>query len=418
MTSPSRLATPLPTPAVGGSKPSPGRLRLASLLAATAGTVLLLWLFGTAADVFLLVFIAALFALYLGSATDELVKRLPVSRPFALGLAIFGSFAAVVALAATLLPPIVAETQSLFRVLPTYLAAWERGLDRLAASYPALRDVINPGENSIVKTLYAQLEGLGDQVVPRVVSLGHAIVNIVSVFVMGLYLALTPQLYREWLIALFPPVHRDVVRDVMRDLRTTLRSWIVGQLLAMVILAVLTAIGLALLQVPYALTFGVFTGAVAIVPFFGTLVSTILPALFVLGGPGFEGLGPGTHAIMVIALGVIVHVVEANLVLPLIVARQVQIPPVLSMMAILLAGRLLGAQGLIVAVPLLAAGMVIVRRLVVNRLYEQPGLRRVVRDRPLVLHVPAPDGGVATYPEGPVDVLAVELPVHAGPNER
>ncbi len=379
-------------------------------LAATIGTLLLLWLFGAAADLFLLVFIASLFAVYLGAATDEIVRRLPVSRRFALTLAIFGTFAAIVGLATILIPPIVAETQQLIQVLPSNIEAWERGLDRLAVRYPALREVFRPGENSILTTLYQQLEGMVDQVVPRVVSLGHAIVNIVSVFVMGLYLALTPQLYREWLIALFPPVHRDIVREILKDLRTTLRSWLAGQLVAMTILGVLTAIGLALLRVPYALTFGVFTGAVAIVPFFGSLVSTLVPALFVLGGPGFAGLGPGTHALLVVVLGVVIHVVEANIVLPLIVARQVQIPPVLSMMSVLLAGRLLGPPGLLVAVPLLATIMVLVRRILVNRLYEQPGLRRVVRDKPMVLHVPAPDGGVILNPGGPIDVLAVQIP--------
>ncbi|HJU73396.1 MAG TPA: AI-2E family transporter [Gemmatimonadaceae bacterium] len=405
----SRIATPHVTPAVDG-KPSPGRFRFATILAATVATLALIWLIGRAADLFLLVFIAALFATYLGAATDEITKRLPVSRPFALTLAFIGTFGAIAALAATLIPPVVAEIQALFRVLPSYLETWERGLDRLAANYPTLREVIRPGENSILTQLYQQLEGMVDQIVPRVVSLGHAIVSIVSIFVMGLYLALTPQLYREWMIALFPPVHRDIVREILRDLRSTLRQWIAGQLVAMVILGVLTAMGLWLLNVPYALTFGVFTGAVAIVPFFGTLVSTILPALFVLGGPGFAGLGPGTHAILVILLGVVIHVVEANVVLPIIVQRQVHIPPVLSMMAVLLAGRLLGPAGLIVAVPLLATCMVLVRRILVSRLYEQPGLRRVVRDKPLLLHVPAPDGGVITPAGAPIDVLSVRLP--------
>jgi len=408
-----RIATPLATPAVDG-KPSPGRFRFAVVLAATIATLLLLWLFGKAADIFLLVFIASLFAVYLGAVTDEIVKRVPVSRPFAFALAIFFTLALIAALGATLIPPLVEETQALIRVLPSYIEAWERGLDRLATSYPSLRETIRPGENSILQTLYHQLEGMAGQVVPRVVSVGHAIVNIVSVFVMGLYLALTPQLYREWMIALFPPVHRDVVREIFKDLRSTLRNWMAAQLLAMFILAMFTALGLTLLKVPYALTFGVFTGAVAIVPFFGTLVSTLLPALFVLGGPGFAGLDPGWHALFVILLGVVVHVVEANLVVPLIVSRHVHIPPVLSMVAILLAGRFLGPAGLIVAVPLLAATMVLVRRILVNRLYEQPGLRRIVRDRPFVLHVPAPDGGVSKA-DGPIDVLSVRLPESSKP---
>lgn len=408
-----RLATPLATPAVDG-KPSPGRFRFAALLATTLGTLLFLWLFGKAADLFLLVFIAALFAVYLGAVADAIVRRLPVSRPFAFAIAIIATIAAIFGLAAALIPPLVAETQALIKGVPQYIETWERALDRLAANYPSLRGSIRPGENSILQTLYQQLEGLMGQVVPRVVSVGHVIVNIVSVFVMGLYMALTPQLYREWLIALFPPVNRDLVRDILKDLRSTLRSFIVGQLLAMAILATLTALGLTLLRVPYALTFGVFTGAVAIVPFFGTLVSTLLPALFVLGGPGFAGLSPGGHAILVVLLGVVIHVLEANIVLPLIVSRQVHIPPVLSMMAVLLAGRFLGPFGLIVAVPLLATVMVLVRRILVNRVYEQPGMRRVVRDKPLVLHVPAPDGGVFNS-SPPVDVLSVRIPESSKP---
>lgn len=404
-----RLATPLATPVVDG-KPSPGRFRFAAILATTVATVLVLWLFGKAADIFLLAFIAALFSVYLSALSDGIVRRVPVSRPVALTLAIFATLAGIAALASMLIPPVVAETQGLFRVLPSYLETWERALDRLAGSYPSLRGTIRPGENSILQTLYKQLEGIAGQVVPRVFSMGHAVVMVVSVFVMGLYMTLTPQLYREWLIALFPPVHRDLVREVLKDLRTTLRSYIVAQLLGMAILATLTAIGLALLKVPYWLTFGVFAGAVAIVPFFGTLVSTLLPALFVLGGPGYAGLGPGGHAILVIILGVVVHVVEANVVLPLIVARQVHIPPVLSMMAVLIAGRFLGPFGLIVAVPLLATSMVLVRRILVNRVYEQPGMRRVVRDKPLILNVPAPDGGVIVDPSAPVDVLSVPLP--------
>jgi predicted PurR-regulated permease PerM len=244
-----------------------------------------------------------------------------------------------------------------------------------------------------------------------VVGIGHAVVSIVSILVMGIFLSLHPGTYREWLIALFPPRRRDLVRDVLRDLATTLRAWLVGQVLAMTILAILTAIGLRLLGVPYWLTFGVFTGAVAIIPFFGTLISSLLPALFVLGGDGIFGFTPGTHAILVITLGFVIHIVEANLVVPLITQRQVELPPVLTMMSVLVVGRLFGATGLPVAVPLLATGMVLVRRLLVNRIYEAQGIQRLSGDRVLVLRVPATDGGVIVSADPPIDVLRFAEPV-------
>ena len=68
---------------------------------------------------------------------------------------------------------------------------------------------------------------------PRAFSFVHGAINVFAVAVMGIYLSLQPSLYREWLIALFPPIHRDLVRDVLSDLGTTLRAWLVAQLFAM-----------------------------------------------------------------------------------------------------------------------------------------------------------------------------------------
>jgi predicted PurR-regulated permease PerM len=168
----------------------------------------------------------------------------------------------------------------------------------------------------------------------------------------------------------------------------------------------LTAIGLYALRVPFWLPFGVFSGLVAIVPFFGTLVSTTLPALFVLNGTGFGTLSPFEHALLVVSLGVVVHLIEGNLVSPLRMSRRVDLPPVLTIMSVLVMGSLLGGMGLVVAVPTLAVVMVVVRRILITRIYEGQGFRRTTRERPLLLRVPAPGGGVLVPSTAPVDVVS------------
>jgi predicted PurR-regulated permease PerM len=389
----------------------PHRIRFAPALAATVATGLFLWLLFRAADLFLLLFIAALFSLYLGAATDTIVRRFHAPRGVAFAIAFIATVVGIVGLFTLLVPPVVEQTQQLIANLPGYATAWQGWLERMLVRYPALREIWAEESGNMVSTLVEQAEGAVGGILPRVVGIGHAVVNIVSILVMGVFLALHPAAYREWLIALFPPRRRDLVRDVLRDLANTLRAWLVGQVLAMAILALLTALGLRLLGVPYWLTFGVFTGAVAIIPFFGTMISSILPALFVLGGEGIFGLSPGTHAILVVTLGFVIHIVEANLVIPLITQKQVELPPVLTMMSILVVGRLFGATGLPVAVPLLAAGMVLVRRLLVNRIYEAQGIQRLSGDRVLVLRVPATDGGVIVSADPPIDVLRFAEPV-------
>src|SRR4029077_12376750 len=143
----------------------------------------------------------------------------------------------------------------------------------------------------------------------------------------------------------------------------TLRAWVGGQLLAMVVLGTLTTLGLLILGAPYWLAFGVFAGAAAIVPFFGTLLSTVLPALFVVGE------GDWVRVVAVLLLGVVVHVIEANVVGPLIMERKVALPPVLTIASVLVMGTLLGVVGLVVAVPILATVVVFVRHVVHGEIY-------------------------------------------------
>jgi predicted PurR-regulated permease PerM len=138
----------------------------------------------------------------------------------------------------------------------------------------------------------------------------------------------------------------------------------------MLVLGVLTTIGLWVLQVPYALAFGVFTGVVAIVPFFGTITSTILPALLMLT------ISSWPHAVAVLGLGIGVHLVEANVVAPLIFEERVSLPPVLTILSVLVMAYLMGVLGLIVAVPTLASLMVVTRHILFGEIYGEQDVFR------------------------------------------
>lgn len=380
-------------------------MKLAPALATVILTILALWMVGSTANVFLLLFVAIILSLYIGAVRDLLVDKAKLPDRLAFFFAVVGTLVAIVGLFTLLVPPVVEQTRSLVTVLPDMISKWETGIDKFAARFPALGEVWKPGEHRVLQAVYEQVSAGAGAVFPRVFSAVHVLIEVFAVMVMSIYLALQPGVYREWLIALFPPVHRDLIRDVLRDLADALRSYIVAMLLAMAVLGALTALGLYLLDVPYWLTFGIFTGLVAVIPFFGTLVSTILPALVVVGGPG-----GGTKALLVILLGVVIHLFEANVVAPVVMSKKIELPPVLTIMAVLVIGKLLGPMGLVIAVPALASMMVIVRRILINRIYEGKGFRKSTRDRSFVLRVPAPDGGVLLPSEPIADVLHYRNP--------
>jgi predicted PurR-regulated permease PerM len=377
------------------------------LVAAIFALLLLLFIYSVA-EVLLLLFLAALFALYLGALTDQLEERLRIPRGAGILIALLFTGAVATGIVWLVVPPVLSQTQDLIGVIPLLLRNVLQSVRRWTTEYPVLASAFPPAEiDRQFQEMLGMAGGYFAGLFPYVFGGLHAAINAVSVLVMGIYMALRPEVYREGVISLAPPVHRELVRDILADLGRSLRAWIGGQILAMFFLGILTYIGLLVLEVPYALAFGVFTGVVVVVPFFGSLVSTLLPALFVLGGEG--GL---VRALLVVLLGVVIHLIEANFVHPMIMERRVHLPPVLSILSVLVMAELLGIVGLLVAVPVLATLMVIVRRIYVHRLLEGKGFRRFVRDAPAEIRVPE---GAIRLPPGTVSIPAVLEEAGAAP---
>lgn len=349
-----------------GNEAAIRRVKLTPGIAAVVLTGLGLYLAVSASQLLLLLFIAILIATYLSAFTDAIVGRTGWPRAVAFTGAIVATVLVLWGVEALLAPPVIEQTRQLAANLPRYIAAWQLWLERMVVQFPALEPFVG-GERKqdVIDAIVAQAEGFVTGIFPRVVGIAHALVNVVAVLVMAIYLARQPQLYVDLAVQLTPPRHRASTRDILTALGATLRSWVFAQLFNMFMMGSLTAIGLWALDVPYWLAFGIFTGLVTIVPFFGTLVSTILPALFVVDD------GPA-RVVVVVLLGIVVHVVEGNIVAPMVFHKGVKLPPVLTIMSVLVVGTVAGPVGLVVAVPLLAVTLVLVRKILQERIYRDP----------------------------------------------
>ncbi len=327
-----------------------------------AATLLVLY---QVADLLFVFFIAALIAVYLDALEGRFIRYLRLPRVAALLLALALTLAALAGVVALVAPPLVLQVDDLVAAVPRYLADLDTWLRNAMNRYPVLRRAgLGSGDKGLMTAFLLDVaEYVRRGIIPYVTATGRILIDAVAVVVMAVYLALRPALYRDGLVALAPPRHRAAALALVRDVAASLRAWVLAQLTAMAVLGVLTAIGLWALDVPYWLAFGIFAGLAALVPFFGTLVSTLIPALLVLGE---RGLGV---ALAVASVGVVVHLIEANLVAPILMHRQVALPPVLTILSVLVMAELAGPVGLIVAVPTLATVMVLIRHILLKHVY-------------------------------------------------
>jgi predicted PurR-regulated permease PerM len=184
------------------------------------------------------------------------------------------------------------------------------------------------------------------------VTVASMIGALVLVLLTAVFIAARPEPLVNGALRLFPLDRRDEAARVMRRLREAWIGWMQGLAVAMLVLGAIFYVGLRIVGLDFALVFSVVSALAVVIPYFGALASGIPPVLYALT------YSPG-KALAVMAVYVVAHQVEGNIIAPLVMARAIRLHPALIAVGVVLIGELLGAIGLIVAVPILAAAVVL-----------------------------------------------------------
>jgi predicted PurR-regulated permease PerM len=189
--------------------------------------------------------------------------------------------------------------------------------------------------------------------------LASGVFTFVLVVIVGIYLAAQPEMYVRGTLLLFPKRERPRMREVMYEVGYTLRWWLLAQLVPMACIGVLIGGGLWLIGVPLWLPLGLLAALLNFIPNFGPVIAAVPAVLIALAD------SPG-KAMWVIALAIVAQNLEGYLITPMVQRRAVEMPPALTILSQVLMGLLLGPLGVILAAPLMAAGIVVVKMLYVE----------------------------------------------------
>lgn len=177
------------------------------------------------------------------------------------------------------------------------------------------------------------------------------ITSFILIVILSFYLAVQDDGVGKFLRIITPWKREKYIIDLWNRSRQKIGFWMQGQLLLAAIIAVLVYLGLTLLGIPHALMLAVTAGLLEIIPLFGPIIAAI-PAVLI----GF-GDGGTTTALLVAGLFVIIQQFENQLIYPLVVKKVVGVPPMVSILALLIGGTLAGFLGILISVPLAAIGM-------------------------------------------------------------
>lgn len=316
-------------------------------------------------------FLVSAILAYLCDPVVDRLMRLKLSRIVAVTIVFSTLFTLIVLLVILLAPIIQDQVVSLINQIPSMLSylderviPWLRsnlGI-ALTESLPKIKTV--PSANlvqaggSVLRTMFQSGK-----------SLFEGLLNLILIPVVTFYLL------RDWDI-MIANMHRILPRrieptitKIAEECDKVLSAFLRGQLLVMLILCIYYALALSVMRLQFGITIGLITGLVSIVPYLGMMVGVVIASIVSL-----MQYGSMTALFWVWFIFLIGHGLENLYLSPNLIGGRVGVHPIVVIFTILAGGYLFGFFGVLLALPITAVLMVVLRYLL--KRYQKSNLYR------------------------------------------
>lgn len=161
------------------------------------------------------------------------------------------------------------------------------------------------------------------------------------------------------IFSMIPNRYFEMSLNMMYKIDQQLGGYLRGQFFDALIVGILAIIALWILDVKYFFLIGIFAGLSNMIPYVGPLVGGSAAVLVVL----MTG-GSGITMLLVVAAFLIIQLADNVLIQPLVVARSVDLHPLLIIFSVIIGGQFFGIMGMLLAVP--ATGII---KVLISELY-------------------------------------------------
>ncbi len=143
--------------------------------------------------------------------------------------------------------------------------------------------------------------------------------------------------------------HSELAEKLINQISKVTIKYVSGVTIVVIILAITHSIALSIIGIKYALVLGLLTASLSFIPYFGTIVSGIIPLSFTLLAQDNPYLALAV-AIYYIGISLIDH----NILTPGIVGGKVHLNPFITILSIIIGATIWGIPGMIIVVPFMA----------------------------------------------------------------
>ena len=327
-------------------------------MSATAGVAVMVGvieLIITVRDMLVLIGLALFLAIGLEPAVSMMARH-KIPRWAAVTTALVTTLAVVVGFLAAAIPPLARQTTQFITQAPTMLPEALHHNRPLSQLNERLQ---------LESRLHQLLNGDASSLVNGVLGAGQVVFtafsSVLIVVVLTVYFVADLPRIRATLYRLVPHSRRPRAILLGDEIFAKVGGYVLGNLLISLIATVLTFAFLVIVGVPYSLLLSIFVGVLDMVPVIGSTVAGVAVCLVAL---------TVSLPICLATAGffLIYRLAEDYVLVPRIIGRVVKVPALVTVVAVLVGGALLGVVGALVAIPAAAAVLLLAREVVFPRL--------------------------------------------------
>lgn len=295
--------------------------------------------------------LASIFLAFVIAAAVEpgvkILQKLKVPR--LLGALIIYAVGLLIVLAVfySVLPTLINEMRQLSSDVPANYTEFVRSIEDFFGRTPQ-----NGGPSDEIKGFFGDLQTSLSSGASNIFSFTFnffgGVISLILTLVISFYFVLQKDGLENFLKSVTPEAHQEYVIDLWKRVQAKLGKWFQGQVLLGVFAGASMFLVLWLMNVNYALTIAFMVGVLEIIPVIGPIIAgLIMFALISFQSP--------LLALAAIAVYMFVEQLQAHLVLPHVMSKTIGLNPIVIIVALLVAGKLIGFWGVILALPITVA---------------------------------------------------------------
>ncbi len=329
-----------------------------------AVVILLLYILGKAAAIFLPLILATVLAFILYPLVRKLshLRLWPTQKTLPLEIAILLAFVLTGILLSIMISyifmPFVGEFNQFVASLPKLVVRVKQLLFSLSTSVQIvelpenMRTMI---DNSLSNAATYSLN-LATRVINATFGFAGQVVELIVVPVLAFYFLKDWSTLRAAFISVFPVAAHKKTRMIVDEMGLVISGYVRGQLLVSALMGMMVFLGMLFLDVDYPLVLGLIAALTEAIPVVGPIIGAI-PALLLafLASPAL--------ALKVLIFYLVIHQLENNILVPHVMKHTLELHPVTVIISLLIGAHLSGVLGMIVAVPVAAILKVLYKHL-------------------------------------------------------